>query len=721
MQSLRFRAARCVAVRRVYSRSVLSGGLLLLLQAQLAFSAAPAAAGPLAHLRKGAAHYEAGEFAAAQAELAPIANTKLPVRDYVLYYLGQAAAYSGDKTAAAGAFHALARLSSSRLAAMAAWREADCLFDLGRPGEAARAYEQLLKKNAAGADAAVAKSHIAEAAAAAGRTDVALVWFRRVYVEHPTHPLADAAFARMTTLGGKEPAITPDERVRRANTLSDGRSWDRALEELAKVPQDVAQNVRDDADLALGMTRYKTRHDYAGAADALFRVAAHLSGERAAYAYFHAARSLSRANQDDEAIKRYRDVAQRWPTTRWAQEAQFLAGWLEFNRARYAQALPGLSELLKRYPRSSFADDATWYLGFANFLSDKFDDAAGWFDKLSRMPGDYTQQKAHYWRARVFQKKGQASEAESFYRQLAAEHPLSWYGLLSRARLAELGIELPVFDEGARGDVPPLGSPDGRLASDPVIVKADLLLAAQLPVEAGEELRRGEGPFIRKLGQGRAIPMLIDRYKKAGNWNRVYLLAESYSGHALRLPPLGEARKWWENAYPLAYRDLIEKYAPVGKNPAYYLYAIMRKESGYNPHDVSYADAIGLLQMIPPTSRRVAERIHRPYTDDVLYDPAGNIHFGAWYIGHLLEKFRGQIPIGAGSFNAGPSPTIRWLGRDGTRSMDEYVELCAYTQTREYQKLVTDNYAHYVYLYTGKPYIQPLTVDPSYIDNEINY
>jgi hypothetical protein len=26
---------------------------------------------------------------------------------------------------------------------------------------------------------------------------------------------------------------------------------------------------------------------------------------------------------------------------------------------------------------------------------------------------------------------------------------------------------------------------------------------------------------------------------------------------------------------------------------------------------------------------------------------------GAWYIGHLLEKFKTQIPIGAGSFNSG--------------------------------------------------------------------
>jgi soluble lytic murein transglycosylase len=147
----------------------------------------------------------------------------------------------------------------------------------------------------------------------------------------------------------------------------------------------------------------------------------------------------------------------------------------------------------------------------------------------------------------------------------------------------------------------------------------------------------------------------------------------------------------------------------------------MRKESGFDPHDVSYADAIGLLQMIPPTSRRVGERIHHAYTDDVLYDPAGNVEFGAWYIGQLFQKFKRQVPIGAGSFNAGPKPMMRWMQKHGRRPMDEFVELCAYTQTREYMKLVTDNYAHYLYLYSGKLYELPLTVDASPVENEINY
>jgi hypothetical protein len=49
------------------------------------------------------------------------------------------------------------------------------------------------------------------------------------------------------------------------------------------------------------------------------------------------------------------------------------------------------------------------------------------------------------------------------------------------------------------------------------------------------------------------------------------------------------------------------------------------------------------------------------------------------------------------------------------------VELVAYTQTREYMKKVTDFYAHYLLLYEGKEYHQPLTVDAAYDKNDLDY
>ncbi len=125
--------------------------------------------------------------------------------------------------------------------------------------------------------------------------------------------------------------------------------------------------------------------------------------------------------------------------------------------------------------------------------------------------------------------------------------------------------------------------------------------------------------------------------------------------------------------------------------------------------------------MIPPTSRRVAERIDYPYTDDVLYDPEGNIRFGAWYIGHLLGKFHKQIALGAGSYNAGPHAMRKWLERSGDRPLDEFVELCSYTQTREYMKKVLDIYARYNWLYDKIDYLPEMKIDKTIVDDGIEY
>jgi soluble lytic murein transglycosylase len=247
------------------------------------------------------------------------------------------------------------------------------------------------------------------------------------------------------------------------------------------------------------------------------------------------------------------------------------------------------------------------------------------------------------------------------------------------------------------------------------------LIAAGLGVEAGSELARGEGGFVKRNDRGAAFAMLLDRYRKAGNFNRPWLLAVSYSGAALDGPPEDDARRWWENAYPRAYRELVEQYQALGRNPEDYLYSIMRKESGFNPHDLSYADAQGLLQMIPATTRRVAKALGIPYDAGRLYEPEYNIQTGSWYIGHVLQKFKGQIPLGAGSFNSGPRPVMRWIDQYGDREIDELVELVPYTQTREYMKKVTENYARYRFLYANEIYKQPLTVDKQYLDDRITY
>ena len=686
---------------------------------------APAREADVARLGRGYHLYEQDDFAAAMRELRPLAEARLLNHDYALYLLGQSEAMAGHREAALRHFRALVtQHKRSRFAALAQARAADLAFDLDRWDEAGQDYRATLRNASPEIEQAVVRYRLAEIAARGQHLSEAKAGFREVFVEHPEHPLADRALERLRELDPAT-AVMPAERVERARRLSVNRYWQRAIDELALVPADAPPTVRDEADYWIGTTHFRMRHGYEIAAMKLAAVAERLDRNRQTEALFHAARAWSRVDQDDRAIAGYKALVERFPHARQAPEASFLMGWLEYNRGAFAAAIPGLTATLAHYGDSAFADDAHWYLGFSKWLLGDTEGALREFDWLGRRRGAYDGGKGRYWKGRALDRLKRAEEAVAVWRELVTDYPLSYYGIQARLRLREHGVLVgPFGDSAGRGaTVTPLGEVDERLAVDPVVARIDELLRSGMKTAAGAELDREDGDLIKRLGAARALPLLLDRYRKAENYHRVHRLGEAYAGAALRTDPhaMSAARGWWETIYPRAYQAFIEKYGPTGNNPTYYLYTIMQKESAYNPHDVSYADAIGLLQMIPPTSRRVAERIDRPYTDDVLYDPEGNIQFGAWYIGHLLEKFKGQVPLGAGSFNAGPRAMIRWLKLHGSLPLDEFIERCAYTQTREYMKKVVDIYAHYVYLYEKEEYLPDLKIDAAYLENDIDY
>jgi hypothetical protein len=87
------------------------------------------------------------------------------------------------------------------------------------------------------------------------------------------------------------------------------------------------------------------------------------------------------------------------------------------------------------------------------------------------------------------------------------------------------------------------------------------------PAGKVEQRARGEEIEARLGDRGAAFAMLLDRYRKAGNFNRPWMLAVSYHGGALDGPPQGDARRWWENAYPRAYNDLVEKHRLGARAP----------------------------------------------------------------------------------------------------------------------------------------------------------
>jgi soluble lytic murein transglycosylase len=681
-------------------------------------AAGTARAAPAADLGDAFRAYDAGDLPLAQRLLARLDDKALTNRDYLHWLRGMVALRTGDPAAARAAFERLGKLAGSRFAREVPWRLADAAWEAGDRAGAARQYAKLVDAKDSGrvADVGTARFRIAEARTGAA----AAAAYRRFLLAHPGHPLADRAERRLAELGGA--AFSATERIERAKQLTAAHLWDEAVAELALVGDRPPPGLALQRDYWLGTTLFKMRRRYADAGKLLLGVYKDL-GASAPEAMFHGARALSRADRDEEAIEWYGKVVAAYPTTAWAAEAQYLSGWLEFNSGKYREAIAPLGETLRRYPRSKWVDDALWFLGMSHYFLGEHEPARARLLALTKHGGALEAGKALYWLARIDEKLGAKAEAIAGYTKTVQRYPFSWYALLGRARLESLRAPVPPFgvaDPKPRG--PRLAAAvDEALASDALIARADELIAARLLTDAGRELARDERGFLRRHERAAAFAMLLDRYRKAGNFNRPWMIAVVYGGGALGGPPEGDARRWWEHAYPRAYRPLIEQHQALGGNPENYLYSIMRQESGFDPHVLSYADARGLLQMIPATTLRVTQALGIPYEPGRLYEPEYNIQTASWYIGRMLTKFKGQVPLGAGSFNSGPRPVMKWMDRYGDREIDELVELVPYTQTRDYMKKVTENFARYRYLYQGEIYEQPLVVDMHYVQDQLTY
>jgi soluble lytic murein transglycosylase len=146
---------------------------------------------------------------------------------------------------------------------------------------------------------------------------------------------------------------------------------------------------------------------------------------------------------------------------------------------------------------------------------------------------------------------------------------------------------------------------------------------------------------------------------------------------------------WFERIrYPLRYSEYVRVHAREnGLDPAL-LAAVIYQESKFNADAQSSAGAIGLMQLTPRTAHGIAVRTggSRFRTGDLL-DPEINIRYGAWYLGHLEQKYGGNERLALAAYNAGQGNVDRWLASTHTTT---FPETRAYVDHIEHLKHVYD-------------------------------
>src|SRR5690606_33694686 len=85
-----------------------------------------------------------------------------------------------------------------------------------------------------------------------------------------------------------------------------------------------------------------------------------------------------------------------------------------------------------------------------------------------------------------------------------------------------------------------------------------------------------------------------------------------------------------EMAYPTEFKDVISEQAKIRKIDTNFVLSLIRQESSFNVFALSRSNAMGLMQMIPPTAREIAQDLKMKKFDleKAMFDPPTNIRMG---------------------------------------------------------------------------------------------
>ena len=158
--------------------------------------------------------------------------------------------------------------------------------------------------------------------------------------------------------------------------------------------------------------------------------------------------------------------------------------------------------------------------------------------------------------------------------------------------------------------------------------------------------------------------------------------------------------------YPEISKNYVEKISKkfqVNKN---LIYAIMREETHFNNRAKSHAGALGVMQLMPKTAKELHKEINKKFLDllplkfnkESLFDFKINIIYGVYYLSKLDKKYRKNEEFVVAAYNAGPTPTKRWIKctKVKTKSFNDCV---TYKETKSYLNRVLNTQEYYKKIY----------------------
>ncbi|WII73632.1 transglycosylase SLT domain-containing protein [Bdellovibrio sp. 22V] len=339
--------------------------------------------------------------------------------------------------------------------------------------------------------------------------------------------------------------------------------------------------------------------------------------------------------------------------------ALWIAGRSAHFLGQYDRALDIYNNLVTYHNGSDEAAEALFRSALIYYRKKDFSTASAMLERLLQQNRDRYDLNSQYWLVRSLQESN-PERAKQAAAALIEKYPFSYYGLRLSAEAAGGKLTWPEIKDKAP-----------KLQNDIYLVGAQKkswqrfksLSTAGWVSEAQAEL--SGLPFIKdatvKVSLAEALAL-----------RQQYMMAIRLINEAMEAEPRLRREQFIKIGYPEIFTSLYQAEAERYGIDVVLLRSLTRQESAFNLRAVSTSNALGLMQMIPPTAQEVAKKLGmKVEIPDDMFRPEINIPMGSFYVSQMLDQFQGNVPFALAAYNAGPYRLKTWL--EGRAEVSELV------------------------------------------------
>ncbi len=508
---------------------------------------------------------------------------------------------------------------------------------------------------------------------------------------------AAAALPRLNkSLHNEFPYAGAELQDQRAQIFYEAHKWKEArveYDKLAAMLKDTGNPIRQRALVRSAECRQHPK-DAPGVLEKLAVSDAEADAER----IYSLSQALRSAKKETEMLTAVETVAAKYPQSVWTEEALMATGnyyWVLLDRAKAAGYY---QRVLDGFPAGKNAYNAEWRIAWVAYLEKQ--PYAG--DKMTNFVRKYPLSggavNALYWLGRDAERSGNPAHARSFFQEAANRYPTTYFGEAAEKHLAKLGpgeedvpeflAQFPAasvlrpFDEPIAGNVMDRWNRAQALRTIAFDQSAELELKAAYAAT-------GSPRFLVEAAQA-----AFDQGHFAAGMAYGRLAVPSFDSRKFSEVPVSV----WRVLFPLPYESTLRREADRNDFDPMFAAGLIRQESTFQADVVSYANAVGLMQILPKTGKILAKQRKMKFTKASLFDPEINIELGMLYISNLA-RLTGGLEYAAAAYNAGEDRIALWKSERSYEEVPELVESIPFTQTREYVQIVLRNAEMYRQIY----------------------